>query len=147
MMDGSLWRNRQGLRLIDSLMNPVPEKSVPTILLVEDSARIRPLIKAMLGSEQFNILEAEAAEQALEVAANFSGHIDLLISDITLPGISGVALASELRLKYPGMKILYMSGHALPKLTDGVSFFVEKPFRTEVLLKKVEEILGMGTQR
>jgi CheY-like chemotaxis protein len=115
-----------------------------TILLVDDSSRIRPLVREILRDLQCRILEADGADQALELAA--VANIDLLLTDITMPGMNGVELANTLRLRYPKMQVLYMSGYALPSLISKDMHFIEKPFQPDALLRKVRAMFGPTEQ-
>jgi CheY-like chemotaxis protein len=112
------------------------------ILLVDDSPRIRPLVREILRDLHCQILEAPTAEEALTIAATQGGNIDLLLTDIAMPGMSGLELATELRRSYPGLPVLYMSGYTLPAATSSGMHFIEKPFRPDALVRKVREILG-----
>lgn len=123
-------------------MNPSADRSGSTILLVDDSPRIRPLVAEILSDLNCIILEAENAEQALDLAHSHNGEIQLLITDITMPGKNGMELATLLRQQYPAMRVLYMSGYTLPSTPAPGFQFIEKPFRPDVLVRKVQEILG-----
>ncbi|MBS1874398.1 MAG: response regulator [Acidobacteria bacterium] len=120
-------------------MNQAAERK---ILLVDDSPRIRPLVVEILSDLNCSILEAETAEQAMELAGSQTGDIHLLITDITMPGKNGLELATLLRERYPMMQVLYMSGYTLPSAPVQGFQFIEKPFRPETLVKKVLEMLG-----
>lgn len=113
-----------------------------TILLVDDSHRIRPLVRAILGGLDCQIVEADSAEHALTLATAPEGRIDLLLTDITMPGMNGVELAHRLRERYPDLQVLYMSGYALPAIGKDMHF-IEKPFRPDALLEKVRELFGL----
>ena len=110
------------------------------MLLVDDSPMIRPLIREILRGSNWHIIEANGAEQALERASNHSGGLDLLVTDFTLPGKNGFELAAELSLRYPALKVLCMSGYALPPAETQGMGFIEKPFRPDALLRKIQEI-------
>jgi two-component system, cell cycle sensor histidine kinase and response regulator CckA len=116
-----------------------------TILLVDDSPRIRPLVREILRSLNCHILEASTAEEALEVAAACGAKLDLLLTDITMPGMNGLELAAQLRQQYPEMRVLYMSGYTLSPMTNIDMHFIEKPFRPDALLNKVREVLKYGS--
>jgi CheY-like chemotaxis protein len=112
------------------------------ILLVDDSAKIRPLIREILSSLNCRVLEAQNAEDALEVAGASGESIDLLLTDVAMPGMNGLQLAAELRRSLPHMNVLCMSGHLLPSApADGVHF-IEKPFRADELIGKVQALLS-----
>jgi two-component system cell cycle sensor histidine kinase/response regulator CckA len=118
-----------------------------TILLVEDEIGIRALVRKILRRENYTILEAGSAEEALAMASSVPGRIDLLITDVMLPAASGRNLAERLRETRKDLKILYISG-----FTDDESVragaippgsrFLQKPFTLGALLGKVKESLG-----
>src|ERR1017187_7200228 len=89
-----------------------------TILLVDDSPRIRPLVREILRNLNCHILEASTAEEALKIAAACGDGLDPLLTDITMPGMNGLELAAELRQRYPDMRVLYMSGYSLSPVTN-----------------------------
>jgi two-component system cell cycle sensor histidine kinase/response regulator CckA len=120
-----------------------------TILLVEDSEPLRKLAKAFLESSGFLVLSAESGEDALVVAARFGKAIDLLLTDVVMPGINGRVLAESLSPRQPGMKVLYMSGYtdsfiAGHGVLDPGTHLLHKPFIEEVLIRKIREVLDEG---
>jgi DNA-binding response OmpR family regulator len=112
-----------------------------SILLVEDSQRIRALVRAILGSLATPVVEADSGEAALALADANSDCFDLLITDVALPGMSGLELAKRLRQRHPDLPVLCMSGHTLPSDPSGDVHFIEKPFRPEVFLARVRDLL------
>ena len=117
-----------------------------TILLVEDDGGVRALVKDILRSSGYRIVEADNGNAALVIENDYEGKIDLLLTDVIMPGITGAELAKTLGAKRPDMKILYMSGYtneAIDRhgvLQEGIAF-LQKPFTTRVLLEKVRQIL------
>jgi two-component system cell cycle sensor histidine kinase/response regulator CckA len=114
-----------------------------TILVVEDDAAILKLVQYVLKHGGFEVLAASSAEQAIGIAADFSKTIQLLLSDVMMPDISGPDLAQVLKRQRPEMRVMLMSGYA-----DGAMLvlnhgwhFVHKPFVPTALLEKVIEIL------
>ena len=83
-----------------------------TILLVEDSVPVRHLTRELLEASGYRVLEAADGEAALIVAARHPGQIDLLLTDLVLPGTSGLALARRMLELRPGIHVLYSSGYA-----------------------------------
>jgi len=123
-----------------------------TILLVEDQRDLRTLLREVLRSTGFTVLEAASGSEALETAASCHGNIDLLITDIVMPGMRGWELAGKMARFYPAMKVLYMSGHTDTDLrSDGSlkqgDILLEKPFRPDFLITKIHEILGHSHAR
>src|SRR6202042_943035 len=88
-----------------------PEIVRETILLVEDEAGIRALVRKILRRENYNVLEAGSAEEAMAMAAAAPGPVDLLPTDVMLPGASGRELAERIRETRPERKVLYISGY------------------------------------
>jgi two-component system cell cycle sensor histidine kinase/response regulator CckA len=124
---------------------------VETILLVDDEADILAVAREMLEGQGFEILDALDAEDAVRVAAAYSGPIHLLLTDVVMPGASGQDLAQMLGLQRPDLRVLYMSSFAIIK---GQRQFAEtetglelgapillKPFTEERLIEKVHEVL------
>ena len=117
-----------------------------TILLVEDERALKDLNSEVLRQYGYRVIEAVSGEKALEIAAEHMGGIDLLLTDVVMPGLSGSDLARGLRASRPATKILYMSGYPDDALVHhGVSdlsaAFIEKPFAPAALARKVREVL------
>ena len=126
-----------------------------TILLVEDAAPLRKLAVSFLSSHGFEVLSAPDAEEALKIAAAHAGAIQLLVTDVVMPGQNGRVLAERLVASYPKIKVLYISGYndsfiAGHGILDPGSILLNKPFTEEALIHKVREVLdsdkrGQGT--
>jgi two-component system cell cycle sensor histidine kinase/response regulator CckA len=116
-----------------------------TILIVEDEAVVRNVMVTALVRENYRVLEADSAAEALEVSNTFEGVIDLLIADHTLKTMTGPQLAEKICQARPGMRVLRVSGYPQKMLEEGEakpSFdFLEKPFLPKALIEKVREIL------
>ncbi len=123
------------------------------ILLVEDEPMVRQLCHRVLTSRGYRVLVASNGEEAMQLSAAHAGPIDLLITDIVMPGINGRDLADRLRPARPEMDVLLMSGYPdrVPTrraLIDDRVSFLEKPFTPDRLLSRVQEILDIsGYQR
>jgi PAS domain S-box-containing protein len=117
------------------------------ILLVEDEAGIRALVRKILRRENYNVLEAGTAEEAAAMASATSSRIDLLVTDVKLPGASGRDLAEKIRESRPDLKVLYISGYTdddavrTGAIPPG-SRFLQKPFTLGALVGKVKESLA-----
>jgi len=113
------------------------------ILLVEDEPMLRDLTRRVLIEAGFEVVEAASAAQALEFALRPEVDINLLLSDVVMPGMNGVALADSLRQRLPGLRVLLMSGYAeeivLAQQSDYA--FVAKPFTPQALLDAVVDVL------
>ena len=123
----------------------LPQVGYGTILLVEDQQDLRALLREVLRSQGYTVLEASTGEEAVAVASD-SQEIDMLVTDIVMPGMRGWELAQTLSARSPEIKILYISGHTDTDLINEGALleggtFLEKPFRPELLLRKVQEIL------
>jgi PAS domain S-box-containing protein len=120
-----------------------------TILLVEDEDIVREPARRLLISRGYRVLAASNADEALRVAAEQSGQIELLLTDVVMPGRSGKDLAAELRALSPATKVVYMSGNTQDVIVHqgivgpGVNL-IEKPFAAENLLRKIREVLDAG---
>jgi hypothetical protein len=120
-----------------------------TILLVEDDAMVRTLVRETMESHGYRVLEASDPLEAHVVAGNYRNAIHLLITDVIMPKASGPKLAKELLQISPGLKVLYMSGHAERTISKrGVRrkevAFLPKPFTPAELIAKVREVLENG---
>jgi len=114
-----------------------------TILFVDDTELIRKLMCPYLRTQGYEVLEAADGFEALAVASQCS--IDLLISDVIMPGLDGPALAGCLMHMRPGMKVLFISGYPGCDVGPGVAF-LRKPFEPKSLVRKVAEVLGVSTR-
>jgi CheY-like chemotaxis protein len=117
------------------------------ILLVEDDAGVRGLARLVLRRRGYTVLEARDGMEALAIASDYPGSIDLLITDVVLPGMNGRELAASLVSGQPGLKVLYMSGYTddevlrLGILEKDVPF-LQKPLTPGSLARKVRDVLG-----
>lgn len=114
---------------------------------VEDEEALRRLAARVLIRAGYTVLSAASGDEALEVAAAHDGHIDLLLTDIVMPGISGRELAEQIIPVRPGLRLLYASGFTEDTIIrHGVSIqetaFLQKPFTPSTLLEKVIKVLG-----
>jgi PAS domain S-box-containing protein len=121
-----------------------------TILLVEDEAVVRHLVRHMLLQSGYRVLDAKNGREALRIAKKRSRSPHLLITDIVMPGMNGRELANRLQSIWPEMKVLYMSGYADQAVAsagelEGGLAFLEKPFKTSTLVCKVQEVLDQSS--
>lgn len=119
----------------------------PTILLVEDDDAVRLLARRILSRQGYTLLEAGNGFEALKIAERHDGDIDLLLSDVVMPGMSGAELAARLRSQRPALRVLYVSGYLADApiregvLTDDDTEYLEKPFTPTTLLERVRAAL------
>jgi DNA-binding response OmpR family regulator len=130
---------------------PTPEAiALPAVLVVEDQAPLRHLIKEFLTRHGIQAFEADSASQGLSIVHQRAGRIDLAIVDMVMPGASGLDLATDLIREYPGIKILYISGFIESVAMDVIArrspeAVLLKPFTEQMLMKRVGQFLGMPT--
>jgi len=121
-----------------------------TILVVEDDAALRELISTALCKYGYTVLEAGNGGEALLFCEKEKAAIQLMLTDVVMPQISGRALAERLAALHPEMKVLYMSGYTGDAivhhgvLESGLNF-IQKPFKVLSLIEKVREVLGAVT--
>ncbi len=125
-----------------------PERGSETVLLVEDDEMFLDLLSEVLEGRGYNVLAAGDPAQAMVLSGRHDGTVDLLISDMVMPGMSGKDLAGRLAKERPGMKVLLMSGYSDEALEErGVSSesgFIQKPFSTRELVREVRRSLDGG---
>jgi two-component system cell cycle sensor histidine kinase/response regulator CckA len=100
-----------------------------------------------LESKGYKVLEADDGEAALQIVSSYSGKIDMLITDVVMPGMSGRELSARLCELYPQTKVLYLSGYTEDAIVhegvlDSGTAFLQKPFTLQTLSRKVREVLG-----
>lgn len=122
--------------------------SVPageTILVADDTDAIRLLVMRVLGRAGYNCLEAHHGAEALRIAADHDGKIDLFISDIYMPGLRAPEVTEQLRLTRPDLRVLYMSGFAdedVARSGGAGERLLRKPFSGEQLYDAVREAIA-----
>jgi len=124
----------------------VPDESLQgseTILLVEDQIELRGVVREFLQKLGYKVLDAGFPEEAIQIAQQFNGKFDLLLTDVVMPGMSGRDLAKQLRPSH-NMRVLYMSGFADRTLEQGAldakEAFLAKPFPLRELATKIREL-------
>jgi CheY-like chemotaxis protein len=129
-----------------SSARPVTVTGSETVLLVEDDEQVRVLAKVVLERSGFHVIAAAGCEEALKVEAAYNHPIQLLLTDVVMPRMSGRQLAGLLAKQRPSMKVLFMSGYTDDTvvhhgvLEAGVQF-LQKPLTPEGLTRKVREVL------
>jgi two-component system cell cycle sensor histidine kinase/response regulator CckA len=122
-------------------------KGSETILLVEDEASMRKLMVTLLEDNGYTVLEAEGGGQAVAIARDYQGSIEMLVTDVVMPGLSGAELVKNVRKFRPDLRLLYVSGYTNDLIAQhGASgqkvALLSKPFTKHSLLSKIREILG-----
>jgi two-component system cell cycle sensor histidine kinase/response regulator CckA len=127
----------------------VPEAvgGTETILLVEDEESVRQLVRDTLAAKGYKVLEAENGEAGVAAAAHHKGKLDLIITDVVMPGMGGREMVKQLMETRPGTSVLYLSGYTEDAIISDGSIekgtaFLQKPFTLQSLSRKVREVLG-----
>jgi two-component system, cell cycle sensor histidine kinase and response regulator CckA len=139
---------------VDEVVEPEASKPVSlvekrgseVVLLVEDEEAVRDLVRTILAGQGYEVIVAMDPKHAEAIASKFPGEIQLLLTDMVMPGISGRELASRIMTSRPGIRVLYMSGYTENVMTSGGMLehglaFLQKPFSPAVLIRKIREIL------
>ncbi|MBI3468415.1 MAG: PAS domain S-box protein [Planctomycetes bacterium] len=125
------------------------DRGTETILVVEDEDAVRQLACRALQSKGYRVLEAACGREAGKVADEYQGPIDLLVTDVVMPQMSGVQVAQMLSRSHPQIQVLYLSGYlddAVLRhgIEQGQVSFLQKPFSLEAFVSKVREILDQA---
>ena len=133
-------------KLAAEKMSPTPLPGTETILFVEDEQSVRELVREYLSGCGYSVLEASDGVQALEIAAMHPGVIQLLITDVVMPRLSGRELAAQVASARRDLKVLYISGYTDDSVfrhgvLEGGMEFLQKPFNLKALAQKIREIL------
>jgi two-component system cell cycle sensor histidine kinase/response regulator CckA len=123
-----------------------PVRGTETLLLVEDETRVRQVVAETLRLNGYTVLEAGEPGEGLSRAHEHKGPLDLLLTDVMMPGMNGRELARGVYRLHPGIKILYISGYTDNAIVhQGVlgadAAFLQKPFTADALLRKIRELL------
>lgn len=135
---------------------PKPMEALPTgserILLVEDEELVRELASRVLSQQGYFVTEAASGPEAMALFDQRGGAYDLLVTDVVMPGASGKEVARTLRLRNPGLKVVFISGYHDSTIFDqsqmgALDRFIAKPFSPQALLRLVRSTLDGGTPR
>jgi two-component system, cell cycle sensor histidine kinase and response regulator CckA len=133
-------------RLAPLKADPAPPMGTETVLVAEDEVALRNLTVHVLKSRGYTVLAAEDAARTLALAQHYDRSIDLLLTDVVMPDLTGPDLVSKIRQFRPELKVLYMSGYSKNAMVEqGVlgkdSTLIVKPFSTGALLSKMRAVL------
>jgi signal transduction histidine kinase/ActR/RegA family two-component response regulator len=126
--------------------SPLAARGSATILVVEDSEQVRRLAVDSLRSHGYQVLEADSGETAAQLVTTLQQPIDLLLTDVVMPGMTGRQLAERIRSLLPGVKVLFTSGYSEELVNDRGALdprvpFLAKPFKPAELIAKVADLL------
>lgn len=126
-------------------------RGTETVLLVEDEPAILKITQRNLEKSGYTVLAANSPQQAMALAEQYSGEIDVIISDVIMPEMNGRVLVEKLMVSRPSLKHLYMSGYTADLIAhhgvlDEGRNFIEKPFTREQLLAKLQNVLAVQGQ-
>ena len=117
-----------------------------TLLIVEDNVSMCDMISEILEIESYKVFKANNSDEAISLYTKHHNEIDIVLTDVIMPGMSGKIMVEQLQKINPQLKVLFMSGYTdnsivhLGVLDDGVSF-IQKPFMVDELTKKISEVL------
>ena len=124
-------------------MTPEPQKPRQTILFADDDGQVQKFVAALLHKCGYQVIVASNGKDALRKAREFDGVIDLLLSDIEMPGMTGIELAIQLNQERPETKILLISGLATGMLVLNNGWqFLPKPFMSDMLKDRIRDCLS-----
>lgn len=128
------------------------EPTLETILVVEDEGGIRALVRKILRRQGYQVLEASGGQEALATLAASTSRVDLLLTDVMMPGMNGVELSRQALASHPDLRVLFVSGYTDESVLEAGQFpagtaFLQKPFTLGGLLGKVREVLDSGAAR
>jgi CheY-like chemotaxis protein len=120
-----------------------------TILVVDDEAPILEIVARMLRSGDYDVLATTSGARGVALMASHPGVVHLLVTDVSMPEVSGPDLARQLMASYEDLRVLFISGDPQESLADPDrrTSFLQKPFTSGVLLAAVAELLGRPTRR
>jgi CheY-like chemotaxis protein len=122
------------------------------VLVVEDEPAVRDFVRRSLESAGYTVLAAAGADEAIRESDRWSGELDVLLTDIVMPGIHGPELAARIRARRPGIGVVFMSGYVDDALGRGTELtasgeFLPKPFSVEGLNRAVGRAAEAGRRR
>jgi len=121
------------------------------VLLVEDETVVREITGQVLQRAGYRVLESSGPKEALHVAGTHAGKIDLLLTDVIMPGMNGIELAKEIGSLQPDLVTVFMSGYAecdaMRKMRASSAMHIQKPFTIDVLLARIAEALNGRRER
>jgi two-component system, cell cycle sensor histidine kinase and response regulator CckA len=136
---------------VESTANTKSAEEAPrgteTVLLAEDEGDVRELAREFLEAAGYKVIEARHGQEALKLAADHASEIDLLVTDLVMPGMTGQQLAALLQQQHAGLGVIFMSGYSEHAATEAAQAgssdrILTKPFNRSALLRAVRDVLG-----
>ncbi len=135
--------------LMEPHVTPAPGKKFTdeiSVLLVEDNEMVRDLVQEMLSEFGYTVMAAADPHQAIELLSSSDAQIDLLVSDVVMPGMNGPELYEQLLVQMPSLKVVFISGYPInPSLRGGILEeeinYLQKPFTAEALLERIQMVM------
>jgi DNA-binding response OmpR family regulator len=140
MSDNNLWRP-DPFHPKDRIVEAPPASASNTVLIVEDEPAVRSFCSVVLRRSGYRVVEAGDPAQALSAIASMTEPLDLVLTDMTMPGMNGKEMVR--RIQRPDVKVLYMSGYS-QNFESGLNL-IEKPFTSADLLQRVRATLSSGS--
>jgi PAS domain S-box-containing protein len=133
-------------------LSGVSYSGAETVLLAEDEPAVCDLVRAILTARGYTVLSARLPQEAERISETHQGRIDLLLTDVIMPGMSGAELSKRIMMRIPGIKVLFMSGYIDDSvmrqgISENETAFLQKPFTPMSLAKKVREVLDGAAVR
>lgn len=126
---------------------PAASRLAGVVLLVEDEPSVRNVTRRMMEIRGLTVLLAEGSDEALRISESYSGRLDILLSDVQLPGMDGPELAEKIRNARPDLKVVFISGYPREdafanSVDEGNAEFLQKPFTPTQLTQVLVRVLG-----
>jgi PAS domain S-box-containing protein len=140
-------RAHGGVRSIETVASEVTDRATGTVLVVEDEDMVRKIVCETLEASGYQVIEARVPDEAVRLMTTFHGPIDLLLTDVVMPGMNGRQLYKTLAAIHPRLRVLYTSGYTDNVIVhhgvlDAGLHFVQKPFTLQTLRQKVRQCLA-----
>jgi CheY-like chemotaxis protein len=120
-------------------------RDAETILIVEDQEATAQITRILLESWGYKVLEAHSADEALDIFTRDGEAVQLVLTDVIMPGMSGPQLGRELERRRPGLRVVYMSGYPAGELNDPEAAFLPKPFNPSSLSRMIRKELNRSS--
>lgn len=119
-----------------------------TILLAEDERLLRELGETILRQAGYKVVTAPGAEELRALVSEYSDRVDLLLTDVIMPGLGGQELVALVKRRWPAIRILYMSGYSSEEIDnlDRDAGFLQKPFTPGELMKKIADLFNANAR-